>query len=90
MGPRSAGLALAIALSLALSPAAARAETPDPATSQGATEVTVDLSALSDGAATTGGPLAQTYDLQPLGAVALGAAGVLAGGVGHMLRRRLA
>lgn len=87
MGPRSIAVALALAGPLTLSPALAWADTAEPAAQTGATEVTVDLSGLAGEPAGPGGPLAQTADAQGAGTLALGAAGMLAGGTGCLLLR---
>lgn len=87
MGPRNGAIALAIVASLASATIPSRALAVEPTGTQGATEVTVDLSALGGKGPTPTGALARTADPYRVEALALGAAGLLAGGMGCLLYR---
>lgn len=87
MGPRNGAIALAIVASLASATIPSRALAVEPTGAQGATEVTVDLSALGSEGPTTTGALAHTADPYRVEALVLGAVGLLAGGMGCLLYR---
>ena len=83
----SVAVVLALAGSLMLCTAPVQAGAAEPAAQQGVTEVTVDLSGMRDDVPPPDGPLAETGDPRPGGAVALCGSGLFAGTVGYLLTR---
>jgi len=87
MGPRNGAIALVLAASLASAAVPPQTMVAEPVGTQGATEVTVDLSEIGVEDRATVGALAQTADPHAIEALALGGAGLLAGGAGCLLCR---